>query len=94
MRSETRSPAAANAAGKGSRRMLIVTVFVGSLLLLRASILWIDMHLDLRHEQKALITAQDIDPAALFYTEIPAARAAEKRVRALLAEEPVHGEQP
>ena len=66
------------------RRYLLIPVCVVLLFLLRQGLLWLDSNLDIRTQQAALIEQHALDPAALFYTELEAALAAEKRVRSLV----------
>ena len=66
------------------RGYLLVSGCLVLLLLLRQGLFWLDNNLDIRRQQAALIEQQALEPAALFYTELEAALAAEKRVRRLL----------
>lgn len=59
-------------------------LFVAGVLLLQQGLHWLDSRLDTRGAQRGLIEAQGIEPAALFYSELPAAHLAEHRVRAAL----------
>lgn len=55
--------------------------FVAVLLVLQQGLQWLDEHLDTRRAQRELIEAHDIEPAALFYTELAVAREGSGRVR-------------
>lgn len=67
-------------------KVVVLLLFVSTLLGLRQGLLWIDTHLAVRHDQSALIAAQNIDPAALFYTQSTLALRAEKSVRRRIAQ--------
>jgi len=55
--------------------------FVLALLVLQQGLAWLDGHLETRRAQRELIEQHDIEPAALFYTELAAAREGSGRVR-------------
>lgn len=52
-----------------------------ALLVLRQGLAWLDDQLETRQAQRELIEHHDIEPAALFYTELAAAREGSGRVR-------------
>jgi hypothetical protein len=56
-------------------------LFLLGLVALQQGIAFGNGHVDRLGRQAAVIEANDIDPAAIFYTESPLALAAEKRVR-------------
>jgi hypothetical protein len=60
-------------------------LFLAALLGLRTGIQYLDANLTLRGQQSQLIRQQDIDPAALFYTQSTLALRAEKTVRGQIA---------
>lgn len=61
-------------------KLLLLTSLAG-VLLLQQGIFWLDHHLAIRRQQNLLIEQLAIEPAALFYTELATALAAEKTVR-------------
>ena len=58
--------------------------FMAGVLVLQQGLHWLDSHLDTRVVQRGLIETQEIEPAALFYSELATARRAESRVRSAL----------
>lgn len=67
-------------------RVAVVVMFLGALFVLREGIVWMDDHVGVRQEYADVVSTNDIDPSALFYTELSQALAAEKEVRATIAE--------
>jgi hypothetical protein len=63
------------------RKTGCLLLFLAALLGLRTGIQYLDANLTLRGQQAQLILQQDIDPAALFYTQSRHALRAEKTVR-------------
>jgi hypothetical protein len=53
-----------------------------ALLVLQQGLAWLDDQLETRRAQRELIEQHDIEPAALFYTELAAAREGSSRIRA------------
>lgn len=66
-------------------RCAVVLLALAALLSLQQSILWLNTHVGIRQQQANIIAAQDIDPAALFYTESALALSAAQTVSASLA---------
>lgn len=66
-------------------RAAAVVIFLAALVVLRAGIVWMDDHVGVRQEYADVVSANDIDPSALFYTELSQALAAEKEVRATIS---------
>jgi len=67
------------------RKTGCLLLFLAALLGLRTGMQYIDAKLTLRGQQSQLIRQQDIDPAALFYTQSTLALRAEKTVRGQIA---------
>lgn len=66
------------------RKMTALLAFVAAVVLLRQGLLWIDGNSELRKEHRATLENYDVEPAAMFYTEVSATRAAELAVRSRL----------
>lgn len=62
-------------------------LFLAGMLCLQQVLQWLDTHLETRLVQRTLIDSQDIEPAALFYTELAQAYHAEHHVRRALQTE-------
>ena len=60
--------------------------FILGLIVLQQGIALGNAHFDLLGRQAGVIERNNIDPAALFYTDSPLALAAEKRVRTQVAQ--------
>ena len=63
------------------RRWLLLTGLLCALLCLRQGLALLDAALPLRQQQQHLMQQHNIEPAALFYTEVDAALTGSRRIR-------------
>lgn len=68
-------------------RAVVLLLVLAALLGLQQGIRWLNGNVGIRQQQAIIIKAQDIDPAALFYTESALALSAARTVRSSISKQ-------